>query len=69
MKDLKIATAQFENRSGDKQYNLRVINELSAKAAQQGADVIAFHECSITGYTICSPFIKTTNVGYCRSDS
>ena len=58
MKDLKIATAQFENRSGDKQYNLRVINELSAKAAQQGADVIAFHECSITGYTFARHLSK-----------
>lgn len=51
MKNLKIATAQFENKSGDKAYNLSVIKDLSAKAAQQGADVIAFHECSVTGYT------------------
>ena len=51
MKNLKIATAQFENRSGDKAYNLSIIQRLSAKAAAQGADVIAFHECSITGYT------------------
>jgi predicted amidohydrolase len=51
MKNLKIATAQFENRSGDKAYNLSIIQRLSAKAAAQGADVVAFHECSITGYT------------------
>lgn len=51
MENLKIATAQFENASGDKAYNLRVIETLSARAAQQGAQVIAFHECSITGYT------------------
>src|SRR5579872_6069789 len=51
MKNLKIATAQFENRSGDKAYNLSVIKRLSAKAAAQGAQVIAFHECSITGYS------------------
>jgi len=51
MKNLKIATAQFENRSGDKAYNLSIIQRLSAKAAAQGTDVIAFHECSITGYT------------------
>jgi len=51
MKSLKIATAQFENRSGDKDYNLSVIEKLSAKAAQEGANVIAFHECSITGYS------------------
>jgi predicted amidohydrolase len=51
MHNLKIATAQFEHRSGDKQYNLDVIEHLSAQAASEGANVIAFHECSITGYT------------------
>jgi predicted amidohydrolase len=52
MKDpLRISTAQFENRSGDKAYNLSVIDQLSKKAADQGSDVIAFHECSVTGYT------------------
>jgi predicted amidohydrolase len=48
---LKIATAQFENKSGDKDYNLSVIRQLSGKAALQGARAIAFHECSITGYS------------------
>src|SRR5215831_8363406 len=51
MESIKIATAQFESRSGDKLYNLSVIRELTAKAAAAGAQVIAFHECSITGYT------------------
>ena len=49
--ELRIATAQFENRSGDKQFNLAAIEELAAKAARSGADVVAFHECSITGYS------------------
>lgn len=51
MGNLKIASAQFENKSGDKAYNLSVIEQLSARAAQEGVDVIAFHECSVTGYT------------------
>jgi 5-aminopentanamidase len=51
MQNIKIATAQFENKSGDKAYNLSVIDKLSEKAGRDGADVIAFHECSITGYT------------------
>jgi len=51
MRNIKIATAQFENRSGDKTYNLSVIDRLSKKAAEQGADAIAFHECSVTGYS------------------
>ena len=51
MKNLKIATVQFEHKNGDKAYNLSVIKNLTQKASEQGADVIAFHECSITGYT------------------
>ena len=58
MQNLKIATAQFENASGDKEYNLRVISELAAKAAQQGAQVVAFHECSVTGYTFARHLSK-----------
>ncbi|QJW91708.1 nitrilase [Spirosoma taeanense] len=58
MQNLKIATAQFENASGDKTYNLGVIRSLSAKAAQQGAQVVAFHECSITGYTFARNLSK-----------
>lgn len=58
MKNLKIATAQFENRSGDKEYNLSVMEELAAKAAADGAKAIAFHECSITGYTFARNLSK-----------
>jgi predicted amidohydrolase len=51
MQNLKIATAQFEHKSGDKDYNLSIIRDLSAKAAAKGAQVVAFHECSVTGYS------------------
>ena len=51
MKALKIATAQFENRSGDKGYNLEIIKKMAKQASESGADVVSFHECSITGYT------------------
>ncbi|HEX8040315.1 MAG TPA: nitrilase family protein [Chryseosolibacter sp.] len=51
MKPIRISTAQFEHRSGDKPYNLGVISRLAAEASAQGADAIAFHECSVTGYT------------------
>ena len=51
MNKLKISTAQFENRSGDKDYNLSVIEGLTKRAAGEGSRVIAFHECCITGYT------------------
>ena len=58
MNNIKIASAQFEHHSGDKQYNLEVIDILSERAARQGADVIAFHECSITGYTFARHLSK-----------
>jgi predicted amidohydrolase len=48
---MKISTAQFENRSGDKAYNLSVIEALSRRASEEGSNVVAFHECSITGYS------------------
>jgi predicted amidohydrolase len=51
MEKIRISSAQFENRSGDKEYNLSVIDRLSARAAGEGSQVIAFHECSLTGYT------------------
>lgn len=58
MDKLKISTAQFENKSGDKTYNLSVIESLSQKAAKEGSNVIAFHECSITGYTFARHLSK-----------
>jgi predicted amidohydrolase len=58
MNNIKISTAQFENKSGDKKYNLSVIEALSGQAAAAGSDVIAFHECSVTGYTFAGKLTK-----------
>jgi predicted amidohydrolase len=58
MERLKIATAQFENKSGDKTYNLNIIESLSYQAANEGAKAVAFHECSITGYTFARNLSK-----------
>ncbi len=58
MNPIKIATAQFENKSGDKAYNLSVIDELARKASFEGIEVLSFHECSITGYTFASKLSK-----------
>jgi predicted amidohydrolase len=58
MQNIKIATAQFEHKSADKAYNLQMIDALSAQAANEGADVIAFHECSVTGYTFARHLSK-----------
>jgi predicted amidohydrolase len=58
MEKLKISTAQFEHRSGDKSYNLNIIESLSHQAANEGAKAVAFHECSITGYTFARHLTK-----------
>ena len=58
MDKIKISTAQFENKSADKTYNLSVIDSLSGKAASEGSNVIAFHECSVTGYTFARHLSK-----------
>lgn len=58
MNQIRISTAQFENRSGDKEYNLSRIDALSARAAKEGSAAIAFHECSITGYTFARKLSK-----------
>ena len=58
MDNLKISTAQFENKSDDKKYNLSVIDKLAKKAAAEGADVIVFHECSVTGYSFARHLSK-----------
>jgi predicted amidohydrolase len=51
MRTLRLATAQFEHHDSDKAHNLARIAALSERAADLGAEVVCFHECSITGYT------------------
>ena len=59
---LRVASVQFENASGDKQPNLAAIRRLAALAADQDCNVVAFHECSITGYTFASKLPRDTLV-------
>lgn len=58
MENIRIATAQFEHKNWDKNYNLSVISEMSCQASAEGADVIAFHECSVTGYSFARKLTK-----------
>jgi len=58
MDRVKISTAQFEHKNADKAYNLSVIEGLAKKASAEGSNVIAFHECSITGYTFARHLSK-----------
>ena len=58
MKEINIATAQFQTRNGDKKYNLSRIGELCEEAAGKGARIVSFHELSITSYTFLSKLSK-----------
>jgi 5-aminopentanamidase len=51
MKKINIATAQFQTRNGDKEFNLMRVEALTAEAAGKGAQVVSFHELSITSYS------------------
>ncbi|MGM0459438.1 MAG: nitrilase family protein [Bacteroidota bacterium] len=51
MRTLNIAVAQFQPEDGDKAYNLSVIDQLTARAKKSGAELISFHELSVTAYT------------------
>jgi len=51
MRDMRIAAVQFEHRDGDKNYNLKRIRALSRDAVAAGAEVVSFHECSISAYS------------------
>jgi predicted amidohydrolase len=58
MESLIVSTVQFENKSGDKEYNLSMIEHFAAEASRQGSQAVAFHECSITGYTFARHLSK-----------
>jgi predicted amidohydrolase len=51
VRDVRVGAAQFEHRDGDKAHNLARIDDLAGRAARQGAEIVSFHECSVTGYT------------------
>jgi len=50
MDDLRIALAQVTCRVGDLPSNLAKHRTFAAQAAEKGAEVICFPECSLTGY-------------------
>ena len=58
MENLKVATAQFENRSNDKVYNLSVMENMARSAANEGVKIISFHECAGSGYSFARNLSK-----------
>jgi predicted amidohydrolase len=50
MRDIRVATVQFQHAPGDRDYNLGRIRHFVAEAAASGVEIIAFPEMCITGY-------------------
>ena len=50
MRNIRVASVQFEHNPGDKQENLKKVRGFVEKAADHGVEMIAFPECCITGY-------------------
>lgn len=50
MKDIRVASVQFNHHANDKIYNLSVIKKYTQQAAQQTVQIIVFPEMCITGY-------------------
>jgi len=58
MRDVRIATAQFEYRNADKEYNLSRIRDLTRAAVELGAEIVSFPECCIPAYSFVQPLSK-----------
>ena len=50
MRDIRVATVQFQHAPGDKEYNLGRVRHYAAEAGRAGAEIIAFPEMCLTGY-------------------
>jgi len=50
MQDIRVASVQFQHRTADKPYNLSRINHFTQAAAEDGAGLVLFPECCISGY-------------------
>jgi predicted amidohydrolase len=50
MRDIRVATVQFQHAAGDKAYNLGRVRHFVADAAGSGVEIIAFPEMCLTGY-------------------
>ncbi|MCX6622533.1 MAG: acyltransferase, partial [Acidobacteria bacterium] len=50
MRNVRVASVQFEHAPGDKRANLAKIRSFVEQAAREKVEIIAFPECCITGY-------------------
>ncbi|HEY9284188.1 MAG TPA: nitrilase family protein [Pyrinomonadaceae bacterium] len=50
MKNIRVASVQFQHAPGDKQFNLNKVRAFVERAAARGVELIAFPEMCVTGY-------------------
>jgi len=50
MRDIRVASVQFEHKAGDKKYNLDRVRDFVGKAANAGAEIVVFPEMCLAGY-------------------
>src|SRR5262245_7096946 len=50
MRNIRVAAVQFQHLAGDKAANLKTIEHFARQAARQGAEIVIFPECCISGY-------------------
>ena len=50
MRDLRVATVQFQHAPGDKTYNLARVRDFVVEGSRQSVEMIAFPEMCLTGY-------------------
>jgi predicted amidohydrolase len=50
MRDIRVATVQFQHAPGDKGFNLGRVRDFVGQAARAGVEIIAFPEMCLTGY-------------------
>ncbi len=50
MKNIRVASVQFNHAPGDKEANLHAINRFVSRAAGQQVELIVFPECCVSGY-------------------
>ncbi len=50
MRDVRVASVQFESAAGDKQANFEKVERFTREAAGRGAAMVVFPECCVTGY-------------------
>src|SRR5436190_15025878 len=50
MRDIRVATVQFQHAPSDKAYNLGRVRHFVAEAARAGVEIVVFPEMCLTGY-------------------